>query len=244
MPWPEEEYRTQIDSMADLLFAPTELAAGNLRREAARGTLRVTGNSGIDALLAVVTEAPPMASVRSALPQILVTCHRRENWGDGLQSVTAAVAHLAGAGIARFDVLLHPNAYVSTSVRDALAGCFNVSLLAPCSHSELVARMRSSDLILSDSGGVQEEAPALGVPLLVLRERTERPEAVASGNARLVGTCEETIIAAVTGLLADPVERARMSRPAFPFGDGTAALHIAAAVADWLDERVAERRRA
>lgn len=242
-PWPEEEYRTRIDAMAELLFAPTELAAGNLRREGVGGSVTVTGNSGIDALLAIDMPDEIPASVRSAPPQVLVTCHRRENWGDGLRSVSAAIARVANAGIAEFDVLLHPNAHVSAIVREALAGCFNVRLIAPCGHSELVRRMRSADLILSDSGGVQEEAPALGVPLLVLRDRTERPEAVASGNVRLVGSSEEAIVSAVTALLADPVQHAAMSCPAFPFGDGTASVQIAALVADWLEARDAQAER-
>ena len=239
MPWPEEDYRTRIDALAELLFAPTDLAADNLRREGVRGAIAVTGNSGIDALLALDAQAAPAKRKRSTLPQVLVTCHRRENWGDGLRAVTAAVARLASAGTAKFDVLLHPNAHVSGTMRNSLAGCSNVRLVDPCGHSELVRRMRAADLILSDSGGMQEEAPALGVPLLVLRERTERPEAVASGNARLVGTSEAAIVAAVTALLGDAVERAAMSCPAFPFGDGTASARIAALVAEWLEVRQA-----
>ena len=233
-PWPEEEYRTRIDALAELLFAPTELAAENLRREGVRGTIAITGNSGIDALLALGAQPAPVATVRAGPPQVLVTCHRRENWAEGLRSVTAAVARLAAAEIADFYVLLPPNAHVSAIMREALADCFNVWLVEPCGHSALVRRMRCADLILSDSGGMQEEAPALGVPLLVLRDRTERPEAIASGNARLVGTSEAAIVAAVSALLADPVERAAMSCPAFPFGDGTASRRIAAIVAEWL----------
>lgn len=243
LPWPEEEYRTRIDAAAELLFAPTEVAAANLRSEGVPGAVHVTGNSGIDALLALEPPADPAAHVASALPQVLVTCHRRENWGRGLCSVAAAITRLATAGRAQFDMLLHPNAHVSQAARDALGDCYNVRLLAPCSHAELVERMRRSDLILSDSGGVQEEAPALGVPLLVLRDRTERPEAVDSGNARLVGTDEQAIVRAVTMLLDDPVERAAMSRPAFPFGDGNASPRIAAVIATWLEARESERRK-
>lgn len=240
MPWPEEEYRTRIDAHSELLFAPTEVSAENLRREKVPGTIHVTGNSGIDALLAIAAELPIRPRVQSALPRVLVTCHRRENWGEGLRSIAAAVARLANAGIAAFDVLLHPNPHVAQSLQGALAGCFNVRLLAPCSHSELVGRMREAELILSDSGGMQEEAPALGVPLLVLRDKTERPEGVASGNMRLVGTGEDTVVEAVTALLADPLERAAMSRHAFPFGDGSASIRIAAAIARWMETRGSE----
>lgn len=240
MPWPEEEYRTRIDAHADLLFAPTEVSAANLRRERVPGAIHVTGNSGIDALVAVSADLPVRPRVQSALPRVLVTCHRRENWGDGLRSIAAAVTRLAKAGTAQFDVMLHPNAYVARSVGGALAGCFNVRLLAPCSHSELVGRMRDADLILSDSGGVQEEAPALGVPLLVLRDKTERPEGVTSGNMRLIGTGEEAIVEAATALLTDPLERAAMSTPAFPFGDGSASIRIAAAIDRWMKTRGSE----
>lgn len=240
MPWPEEEYRTWIDAHAELLFAPTAVSAENLRREGVPGTIYVTGNSGIDALVAVRAGLPAAARVQSALPRVLVTCHRRENWGEGLKSISAAVARLAKAGLADFDVMLHPNAHVAQSLGEALAACFHVRLLAPCSHSELVGRMRDVDLILSDSGGVQEEAPALGIPLLVLRDKTERPEGVASGNMRLIGTGEEAIVAAVTALLADPLARQTMSSPAFPFGDGSASVRIAAAIAGWMEARGSE----
>lgn len=244
MPWPEEEYRVRIDAEAELLFAPTETAAANLRAERVPGTIHVTGNSGIDALVAVEAELPAASGVRSLRPQVLVTCHRRENWGEGVRSVCAAIARLANLGIAEFDVLLHPNAHVADGIREALRGRYDVRLLAPCSHSELIARMRDADLILSDSGGVQEEAPALGVPLLVLRERTERPEAIATGNMRLVGTAEDAIVAAVTDLLADPLGRAAMSCRAFPYGDGRASQRIAALIADWLDDEAQTLRRA
>jgi UDP-N-acetylglucosamine 2-epimerase (non-hydrolysing) len=235
LPWPEEEYRTAIDAGAALLFAPTDISAANLEREAVRGKIHITGNTGIDALLTLIASLPPTPKPNGPT-RLLVTCHRRESWGEGLRSIAAALCQLA-AGAVCIDFILHPNAHVEAAMRDELGGNENIRLLPPCGHRELVERMRAADLILSDSGGIQEEAPALGVPLLVLREKTERPEAIASGNARLVGTRTDRIIAEARRLLDDPAALAAMSRPAFPFGDGRAAPHIARIVAEWLRAR-------
>ena len=237
MPWPEEEYRTAIDANADLLFAPTDLAAANLRQEGVAGAVFVTGNTGIDAVLKARSELAPPSLRDRGLPRLLVSCHRRENWGDGLGSVASALRRLAAEGIARIDVLLHPNAHVSKSIERLLGGCPGITLVPPCSHRRLVARMRDCDLMLSDSGGVQEEAPALGVPLLVLREKTERPEALWSGNMRLVGTDSGHILETVRELLADPVALAAMAEPALPYGDGSAGYRIAALIDQWLAGR-------
>ena len=237
LPWPEEEYRTEIDALADLLFAPTNVSAANLRGEAAPGEVHVTGNTGIDALLATTAELPGSWVRERALPLLLVTCHRRESWGAGVESVAAALCALAAEGAAQLEVIVPPNAHVAAALRARLGGRRNVALLDPCDHRTLVQRMRDCDLVLSDSGGMQEEAPALGTPLLVLRDKTERPEGIATGNMRLVGTCAETIVAEVRRLLADPVAYAAMARPAFPYGDGRAAPRIAAIIEDWLVTR-------
>ena len=243
MPWPEEEFRTAIDARADLLFAPTEANAENLRREGVPGVIQVTGNSGIDALLRTVELLPPPQLRYGGVPRLLVTCHRRENWGAALRRLSYALIELAGEGV-RIGVLLHPNLHVSRSLRRFLGSRRGIDLLPPLEHREIVGLMRECDLILTDSGGIQEEAPALGVPLLVLRNKTERPEALACGNARLVGTDSRQILAAVRRLLRDPIARASMSRPAFPFGDGRAAPRIAAIIAEWLEGRQVERRSA
>lgn len=235
LPWPEEEYRTEIDAGADLLFAPTDLAAFNLACERVPGRVHITGNTGIDALLAALDELPPAPRRDRALPSILVTCHRRESWGEGLANVSAAVREVAS--LAHVDVIVPPNEHVAATLRRLLGDCPNVALLDPCGHRELVQRMRGCDLILSDSGGMQEEAPALGVPLLVLRDKTERPEGVATGNMRLVGTSAERIVRETRRLLSDPAAYAAMARVCFPYGDGTAAPRIAAIIADWLDSR-------
>ena len=237
LPWPEEEYRTAIDAGAELLFAPTEISAANLRGEEVPGEIHVTGNTAIDALLAIEATLPPPALHGGSVPRALVTCHRRESWGEGLQSIGAALIQLASEGAARIDFVLHPNRHVASEMRMLLDGRTGVSLIAPSGHAELLRRIRDADLVLSDSGGIQEEAPALGTPLLVLREKTERPEAIASGNALLVGTSTEAIVAQTRRLLGDPAARAAMSRRAFPFGDGRAAPRIADLIADWLAQR-------
>lgn len=236
-PWPEEEYRTAIDGQADLLFAPTELAAENLRKEGAAGEIFVTGNTGIDALLATEARLPPRTPNDGGLPRLLVTCHRRESWASGLDSIAAALVELCRSGVARIDMLLHPNAHVAERMRRLLGGSANIHLLEPCGHEELVRRMRDADLVLSDSGGIQEEAPALGTPLLVLRRNSERPEALASGNALLVGTDSSRIVAETRRLLEDPAALAAMARRAFPFGDGQSAPRIATIIEEWLEQR-------
>src|SRR5207245_7731984 len=133
--------------------------------------------------------------------------------------------------------VLHPNQHVAATMRQSLDSIGGISLIAPCSHSELVRRMCDAALVLSDSGGIQEEATAVGAPLLILREKTERPECIASGNALLVGTSTERIVAEVRRLLENPFERLAMARPAFPFGDGRAGQRIAAIIVSWLPQR-------
>ena len=235
-PWPEEEYRTAIDAQADLLFAPTEHAAGNLARERVRGSIHVTGNTGIDALLGTLTKLGPVSPKHCSRLRLLVTCHRRESWGDGLSEIASALIALAQEEGTQIEMILHPNPHVSKRMSQLLCDVPNIALSHPCDHAELIDRMRNADLILSDSGGIQEEAPTLGVPLLVLREKTERPEGLVTGNMRLVGTSAENILRETSSLLSDPILRARMARPAFPYGDGRAAPRIAALIKKWLGQ--------
>lgn len=235
LPWPEEEYRMAIDAGADLLFAPTIGAAANLRAEGVSGEIHVTGNTSIDAVLSAEARLPPKL-VEGGRPRILATCHRRESWGEGLETIAAALIELARDG-ARIDMVLHPNPHVAESMRQLLDRTPSVSLIKPCTHDELLQRMRDADLVLSDSGGIQEEAPALGVPLLVLREKTERPEGVATGNMRLVGTSTARIVEEARRLINDPITRAAMARRSFPYGDGHAAGRIAGIIERWLEER-------
>ena len=172
LPWPEEEFRTSIDARADLLFAPTETAVANLRAEGVRGEVHLTGNTGIDALKATEARLAAQPLVVEKLPRILVTCHRRESWGEGLKSVATALVEIARDGASTIELVLHPNAHVAAIMRQSLDSIRGISLIAPCTQIDLIRRMREVDLILSDSGGIQEEATALGTPLLVLREKT------------------------------------------------------------------------
>ena len=228
-PWPEEENRVTIDRLADLLFAPTSANAANLRRDRVGGAIHVTGNSGLDALAAVAGPLP-MRRRRYWLPRralnLLVTCHRRETWGAGLERIASALVALAADGNA-IDVVLHPNPDVTETMWRLLGEHRSIRLIAPLSHPAMVKAMRRADLVLSDSGGMQEEAPALGVPLLILREKTERPEGLASGTMALVGTDTGRIIAAVRNLRRDRAALNAMAVPAMPFGDGRSASRIA-----------------
>jgi UDP-N-acetylglucosamine 2-epimerase (non-hydrolysing) len=241
-PWPEEEYRSAIDADAALLFAPTQLAAENLRREQVLGEVHVTGNTSIDAVLAAEARLPAPRVAERGIPRLLVTCHRRESWGEGLEAICAALVELARSGVAEVEMVLHPNRHVAASMRRLLSTAPGVSLVEPCSHGELIRRMREADLVLSDSGGIQEEAPALGVPLLVLREKTERMEGISSGNMLLVGTSAERIVTEVRRLLHNPLALAAMAKRSLPYGDGRAAPRIAAIIEAWLKSTSAGRR--
>ena len=237
MPWPEEHNRIAIDRLSSLLFAPTPTSAANLRADAVQGAIHITGNTGIDALFAALDALGP---VEPRLPgdqlRLLVTCHRRENWGRPLRNVAAALNHLAKREAVEIKVVLHTNPAAAGAMTKAVRPSPKVELVEPMGHAAMIAAMRRSDLLLSDSGGVQEEAPALGVPLLVLRDKTERPEGIASGNMILAGTDRDRIIALVMRLF-DPTERAVMARPSLPFGDGRSGPRIAATMIEWVAAR-------
>ena len=241
---PEEQNRVAIDRLATLLFAPTETSAANLRADRVSGAIRVTGNIGVDALFGVIDR---LGDVDIALPgdrlRLLVTCHRRENWGRPMRSVAAALNQLAACAPVDIRVVLHTNPTVAEAMRKALKPSPAITLLDPLGHSQMILAMLATDLMLSDSGGVQEEAPALGVPLLVLRDKTERPEGIASGNMILAGTDRDRIIAEVVRL-TDPKIRAAMSRPSLPYGDGQSGPRIAAAMLDWIARQSGTMRRA
>jgi UDP-N-acetylglucosamine 2-epimerase (non-hydrolysing) len=244
MPWPEEQNRIAIDRLASLLFAPTATSAANLRGDCVGGEISITGNTGIDALFGVVDRLGPVdvAPAGDRL-RLLVTCHRRENWGRPMRSVAAALNDLARQLPVEIKVVLHTNPTVADAMRKTLKPGPAITLLPPLSHADMIMAMLGSDLLLSDSGGVQEEAPALGIPLLVLRDKTERPEGIASGNMLLVGTDRDRIVALVTRL-CDPAIRAAMARPSLPFGDGQSGPRIAGLMLDWLDAQRDELRQA
>jgi UDP-N-acetylglucosamine 2-epimerase (non-hydrolysing) len=236
-PFPEEMHRRVIGQLAALHCAPTAAAAAALRREGvARHRVHVTGNTGVDAVLWMARrlDADPRlaAAARAELPAcdprrplIVATVHRRENHAR-IAGICAALAELS----ADADILIpvHPHPAIAGPVRTRLWGYAGVHLTEPLSYPAFVLAVREATLVLTDSGGVQEEGPALGTPVLVMRHQTERREGVASGNTRLIGTEPETIVAAARALLADPALRAKMARPALPYGRGDAALRIAA----------------
>ncbi|WP_265535926.1 non-hydrolyzing UDP-N-acetylglucosamine 2-epimerase [Sphingomicrobium astaxanthinifaciens] len=231
-PWPEEDFRRAIDRMAALHFAPTELAAANLADEGHARSVHVTGNSGVDALKAMLATLPPPQRREDATRRLLVTCHRRENWGRPLGDLAAAIGTLAARHRAiRIDVALHPNPSIAQAWAAALGGTARVRLLEAMSHRDMLLAMRDSDLILSDSGGMQEEAPYLGTPLFILRRRTERPEGIDTGQLKLIGIEREAIVREVTRFLDNADATAAMTSAAEPYGDGRAAPRIAAIIA-------------
>ena len=236
LPWPEEENRVTIDRLSDLLFAPTRLNAANLRRDKLSGRIHVTGNSGIDALADLVGPLPARPHRRWPWKRfnLLVTCHRRENWGAGLDGVAEAI--LALAPRVQATVVLPPNPTVTQRMTKLFAGRAGIRLVPPLSHPATIEAMRCADIVLSDSGGMQEEAPALGVPLLVLRCKTERPEGLATGTTELVGTGPDRIIATVERLYRDRRALRAMRSPALPFGDGLASSRIALHCLMFLEE--------
>lgn len=231
-PWPEEDFRIAIDRMADLLFAPTELNAANLRREGTPGSIFVTGNTGIDALLDL--PRPRSTEGVDGKGRLLVTCHRRESWGQGLTAIASCLTAIGARSDVAITFVLHPNPRVAAEMVRLLGRSPNLELRPPCSHGQMLRLMCESDLILSDSGGMQEEAPALGIPLLILRDRTERPEGIASGSAILVGRDPARISTTVERLLDDRYTLDAMRTPALPYGDGRASLRIADEIARWL----------
>ncbi len=234
-PFPEEMNRVVTTRLAALHFAPTARAAEALAAEGVpRRRITVTGNTGIDAVLYVrdalksgSLPAPSWPWLDTGRRLVLVTSHRRENFGEGFRSAMRALARLASRDDVQIVYPVHRNPNVSGPAREMLEGVPNVVLLDPLSYVPFVDLMRRSHLIITDSGGVQEEAPSLGKPVLVLREKTERPEAVEVGTVRLVGTSESATLTEATRLLDDPGEYLAMTRVHNPYGDGHACEAIA-----------------
>ena len=230
-PFPEEFNRRAAGLIASLHFPPTDWARDNLLREGKDpATITVTGNTGIDAVLKAAAGGgddwfPGEERI------ILLTTHRRENWGEPQVRIARAARTL----IERFPdvrlvVAMHPNPAVRETLRKELDGHDRVDLIEPPEYARFVTLMQRASLILSDSGGVQEEAPAFGIPVLVLRETTERPEGVHAGTAKLVGTDDETILNEASTLLGDPAAYTLMAQAVSPYGDGRAAARIRYAI--------------
>ncbi len=240
-PWPEEVNRRVVDSIADRLYAPTETARGNLRAEnLPEENIVVTGNTVIDALLDTLrgplSDAATLRDLDARFPFldgkrkiVLVTCHRRESYGDGFRDVARALRALAARGDCSIVFPIHRNPNVR-SVFGALNEAENIHLIDPLEYLDFVYMMSKSHLVLTDSGGIQEEAPSLGKPVLVMRSVTERPEAVAAGTVKLVGTSTELIVRETSALLDDPLAYRRMSAVHNPYGDGMASERIIASL--------------
>ena len=238
-PFPEEVNRRVTSVVSDLHFAPTTRARRNLQREGiSEDTIVVTGNPVIDALEWVAQLAPP-AAVEDLIRRLdlrdrrllLVTAHRRENWGAPLQSICLSLRQIAesrpGVHIV-YPVHLNPN--VHGDVHRLLEGIENITLLPPVDYLTLVHLMRRAYVVVTDSGGIQEEAPSLGKPVLVLRQVTERPEAVAAGTVKVIGTAQESIVSELSRLLDDGEAYEAMARAINPYGDGLAAERIVSAI--------------
>jgi len=233
-PYPEEANRRLISQIAQLHFAPTSLAVENLQKSGVTGKIYQTGNTVIDALLTVANTQPACNIPGldwSKYRTILATVHRRENWGKPLQSIATAMLQILDKFPDTALLLpLHRNPTVREPLTATLGNHPRVFLTEPLDYSQLVGAIGRSYLLLSDSGGLQEEAPSLGKPVLVLRDTTERPEAVTGGTAKLVGTDSATITAAASELLSDARAYQQMATAINPFGDGSASAQIIVAV--------------
>lgn len=231
-PFPEEGFRQMAARLATWHFAPTAGAARNLANEGISGIhVHVTGNTGIDALLSVVSGISRAPAPGDSTKLILLTAHRRESFGAPMAEIFSAVRQLADS---RTDVQVvypvHPNPSVAGLAQSALGGHPRIRLVEPMGYLEFTAMMARCFLILTDSGGIQEEAPALGKPVLVLRDQTERPEAIDAGVARLVGTDAARIVAEAGKLLDDADHYSTMAAGGSPYGDGKAAPRIVEAI--------------
>ncbi|MCO5132381.1 MAG: UDP-N-acetylglucosamine 2-epimerase (non-hydrolyzing) [Xanthobacteraceae bacterium] len=239
-PWPEEFNRVAIDAIADYAFAPTESARANLQAEYNRKSkMLVTGNTGIDALLYVSKLIDDDSALRHRLSQrydyldssrdlILVTGHRRESFGDGFERICDGLLSVAQRPDVDLLYPVHLNPAVQSVVGQRLKGQSNIHLIEPVEYIDMVYLMKRAKLIVTDSGGIQEEGPALGRPVLVMRDVTERPEALSTGAVKLIGTDPSVMRDEVARLLDDKADYATRARPVFPYGDGTAAGRIIA----------------
>jgi UDP-N-acetylglucosamine 2-epimerase (non-hydrolysing) len=244
-PWPEEMNRQLTDRLCDYCFAPTRYSKSNLLQEKINAEIVITGNTVIDALLMAVDIIKNKPAVRQKLfhdlsqkgytlndkRYILVTGHRRENFGEGFISICNALKDIA-SNYPNIDIIypVHLNPNVQKPVYKLLTGIGNIYLISPLDYLPFVYLMQHSYLILTDSGGVQEEAPALGKPVLVMRDTTERPEAVEAGTVKLIGTDAKVIVKWVRELLDDETAYQKMAQARNPYGDGKACERIVAVI--------------
>ncbi len=237
-PFPEEINRVIVDSVSDLMFAPTDRAVKNLKNSGIKEGIYKTGNTVIDALLYVVEEKSAdldFIGLNPKLKTILLTSHRRENFGKPLENICFAVKELVEKhNDIQIVYPMHLNPNVRNTVIPILGNIERIKLIEPLDYVPFCTLMKKSHIILTDSGGVQEEAPALGVPVLVLRDETERPEAVESGSVLLVGTNKNNIINEVDKLLTDKTHYKDMSHAINPYGDGKACIYIEKIIQDYF----------
>jgi len=243
-PWPEEVNRRIVAPIADQHFAPTATAAAALKRENIDpATIHVTGNTVIDALHWTrerIAGDPAMAAGLDSIAArfagkriVLVTTHRRENFGSGMEGIARAIAEIAERPDVAILFPMHPNPNVAVAMDAILGTRDNVARIEPLDYPHFIRALALSEIVLSDSGGVQEEAPALGKPVLVMRETTERPEGVEAGTAKLVGTDTGRIVSEISTLIDDSKAYSAKARAHNPFGDGHAAARIAEIVTRW-----------
>ena len=245
-PFPEEMNRRVASEIASYHFAATEAAAENLRREKVSGKIVLTGNTGIDALLGTVADLAAgrlkSSGTSMLLPDkkiVLVTAHRRENFGRPIEQICDALSTIALRPDVQIVFPVHPNPTVRATVFKKLANTPNVNLIDPLNYVDFVDLMRRSHVILTDSGGIQEEAPALGKPVLVLRNSTERPEAIEARASQIVGSDTRRIVSAVEELLTNEGRYSRMAQPRYLFGDGNASERIVATLAEDVHQSAA-----
>ena len=242
-PWPEEVNRKVVGAIADLHFAPTDTARDALIAENVPAErIHVTGNTVIDALIETRARVDSDAGLAAAIAPVAdrfagkrivaVTTHRRENFGEGLKSVAHAVRRIAQRPDVAIIFPVHPNPNVRAPMADVLGGIDNVAMIDPLDYPNFVRLLSLCHFVMTDSGGVQEEAPALAKPVLVMRETTERPEGVVAGTAKLVGNDEEVIVTEASRLLDDSASYEAMARAHNPFGDGKSSERIARIIVD------------
>jgi UDP-N-acetylglucosamine 2-epimerase (non-hydrolysing) len=231
IPFPEEAHRRAIANFTSLHCAPTQTAVDALLSEGvAAADILQCGNTVIDALQWIQRSMAANDRVAESGKLVLLTCHRRESWGEPFRAVCAAARHLANRGDCEIVFVVHPNQELVQVAHEMLGGHPGIRLVAPLGYPQFMYLLQRATLVLTDSGGIQEEAAALGTPLLVLRETTERPEGVGIGIARLVGTTEQAIVTAASALLDHPAELAAMRVPCTLYGDGNAGVRIALAI--------------
>jgi len=238
-PFPEEINRVFIDDISDILFPPTNWSQRNLIKSGiAKKKIYVTGNTGIDALLWVLENTEPDKNIQDLIPKnkklILFTCHRRESFGQPIKNIFEAVRELSKRNDVFILYPVHPNPNVTKPAKRILGGMENIKLIEPVNYRTIAFLLSKSYIVMTDSGGIQEEAPTFKVPVLVLRNKTERPEGIESGVAKLVGTKKNKILEEATILLDNEIEHKKMQKGKNPYGDGKASRRILEAIKEYF----------